>query len=221
MGVREEWFDRVSQNIRDMVEIKRNNGLAVTIGMQMVVMPSYQDQILPLARLGAELRPDYLVLKHCSDNEDGDLGVEYDKYESLYEDFRAAEKLSDDEYKVVVKWSKIEAKGKRSYQRCFGAPFMIQLSGSGLVAPCGMLFNERYKKFHIGNICEERFRDIWASDRYWEVMNYLASPEFNAQKMCGSLCLQHKVNESLDAYMKGLVELRVPDRAPPQHLSFV
>ena len=42
---------------------------------------------------------------------------------------------------------------------------MIQMSGSGLVAPCGMLFNERYKKFHIGNICEQRFRDIWASDR--------------------------------------------------------
>ena len=55
------------------------------IGLQMVVMPSYEDQILPLAQLGKELRPDYLVLKHCSDNEDGDLGVEYDKYEALYE----------------------------------------------------------------------------------------------------------------------------------------
>ena len=75
---------------------------------------------------------------------------------------------------------------------------MLQMSGSGLVAPCGMLFNERYKKFHIGNITEERFRDIFYSDRYWEVMNYLASPDFNAQKMCGSLCLQHKVNEFLD-----------------------
>lgn len=221
MGVREEWFDRIQQNIRDMVDIKKKNELPVTIGMQMVVMPSYQDQILPLAKLGKELRPDYLVLKHCSDNEDGDLGVEYDKYESLYDDFRKAEQLSDDEYKVVVKWSKIEAKGKRSYQRCYGAPFMIQLSGSGLVAPCGMLFNERYKKFHIGNICETRFRDIWASDRYWEVMNYLASPSFNAQKMCGSLCLQHKVNEALDGYMKDLVELRVPTGTPPQHLSFI
>jgi MoaA/NifB/PqqE/SkfB family radical SAM enzyme len=221
MGVREEWFDRIQQNIRDMVDIKKKNELPVTIGMQMVVMPSYQDQILPLAKLGKELRPDYLVLKHCSDNEDGDLGVEYDKYESLYDDFRKAEALSDDEYKVVVKWSKIEAKGKRSYQRCYGAPFMIQLSGSGLVAPCGMLFNERYKKFHIGNICETRFKDIWASDRYWEVMNYLASPSFNAQKMCGSLCLQHKVNEALDGYVKDLVELRVPTGAPPQHLSFI
>jgi MoaA/NifB/PqqE/SkfB family radical SAM enzyme len=222
MGVKPAYFDRVCQNIRDMVEIKKRDKLGVTIGLQMVLMPQYADQILPLAQLGKDLRPDYLIIKHCSDNEDGDLGVDYGKYSQLYDLLHQAEAMSDDEYKVVVKWSKIQATGQRSYQRCYGPPFMIQLSGSGLVAPCGMLFNERYKKFHIGNICEQRFRDIWASDRYWEVMNYLAGPDFNAQKMCGSLCLQHKVNEYLDSYRKG--EVGLPDltgRTPPQHLSFI
>jgi MoaA/NifB/PqqE/SkfB family radical SAM enzyme len=222
MGVKESWFDRVCQNIRDMVEIKRQQGLDVTIGLQMVLMPQYEDQIMPLAQLGKELRPDYLVIKHCSDNEDGDLGVNYAGYARLYDTLRAAEALSDDEYKVQVKWSKIEAAGKRSYQRCYGAPFMIQISGSGLIAPCGMLFNERYKKFHIGNICEERFGDLWRSDRYWEVMNYIAGPNFNAQRMCGSLCLQHKVNEVLDGYMKGQIALpNLSDQTPPMHLNFV
>jgi MoaA/NifB/PqqE/SkfB family radical SAM enzyme len=221
MGVKESWFDRVCRNIRDMVEIKRRDKLPVTIGLQMVLMPEFQDQIMPLAQLGKELRPDYLVIKHCSDNEDGDLGVDYGAYERLYGTLREAESLSDDGYKVVVKWSKIEAKNQRSYQRCYGAPFMIQMSGSGLVAPCGMLFNERYKKFHIGNICEQRFKDIWASDRYWEVMNYLASPDFNAQKMCGSLCLQHKVNEALDAHRKSQIVLQEPTSPQPQHLNFI
>jgi hypothetical protein len=59
------------------------------------------------------------------------------------------------------------------------------------------------------------------SDRYWEVVNYLASPEFNAQKMCGTLCLQHKVNEFLDDYKKGLRVLKAPAGPPPQHLDFV
>ena len=222
MGVKEKWFDRVCQNIADMVEIKRRDNLNVTIGLQMVLMPEYSDQVLPLAQLGKKLRPDYLIIKHCSDDEDGTLGVDYSGYEKLYDTLRQAENLSDDEYKVVVKWSKIKANGERSYQRCYGAPFMLQMSGSGLVAPCGMLFNERYKKFHIGNICETRFRDIWASDRYWEVMNYLASPKFNAQKMCGSLCLQHKVNETLDEYQKG--RFAFPDlinKSPPQHVNFI
>jgi len=222
MGVKERWFDRVCQNIRDMVEIKRRDNLGVTIGLQMVLMPEYADQILPLARLGRDLRPDYLVIKHCSDDEDGTLGVDYEGYDRLHDTLREAEALSDDDYQVVVKWSKIEANGARSYQRCYGAPFMLQLSGSGLVAPCGMLFNERYKKFHIGNICDKRFKEIWESDRYWEVMNYLASPRFNAQKMCGSLCLQHKVNETLDEYQKG--RLQFPNTSlttAPQHINFV
>jgi MoaA/NifB/PqqE/SkfB family radical SAM enzyme len=221
MGVKEHWFDRVCQNIRDMVAIKKRDNLPVTIGLQMVLMPEYADQILPLARLGKELRPDYLVIKHCSDDEDGSLGVDYSGYEAMYDLLREAEALSDDEYKVVVKWSKIADGHSRSYQRCYGPPFMIQISGSGLVAPCGMLFNERYKKFHIGNICETRFKDIWASDQYWDVMNYLASPDFNAQTMCGTLCLQHKVNETLDAHMKGKIKLQTPQGSPPQHLSFI
>ncbi len=220
MGVKEEWFHRVCQNVRDMVAIKRANNLRVTIGLQMVLMPQDEDQILPLARLGKELRPDYLVIKHCSDNEEGDLGVDYRAYKRLYATLREAESLSDDGYLVQVKWSKIAADGTRNYQRCYGAPFMLQISGSGLVAPCGMLFNEKYKKFHIGNIVEERFKDIWASDRYWEVMNYLASPRFNAQRMCGTLCLQHKVNESLDLYRKG-VATPTPGTVQPEHINFV
>ncbi|KVN06958.1 radical SAM protein [Burkholderia diffusa] len=222
MGVKPEYFDRVCENIRTMMEIKKREQLPVTIGLQMVLMPQYADQVLPLARLGAELRPDYLVIKHCSDNEDGALGVNYLEYERLYTLLREAEAYSDDTYRVVVKWSKIQAAGMRSYQRCYGPPFMLQISGSGLVAPCGMLFNERYRKLHIGNICETRFRDLWASERYWEVMNYLASSGFNAQKMCGSLCLQHKANEFLDAYQKG--EMTLPDvsgESAPAHINFV
>ena len=221
MGVRPEWFDRVVQNIRDMVDIKRRQNLPVTIGMQMVLMPEYADQVLPLARLGRELRPDYLVIKHCSDDEDGTLGVDYAAYDQIYDTLREAEAMSDGDYRVHVKWSKIEAKGTRSYQRCYGPPFILQISGSGLVAPCGMLFNERYQKLHMGNICEQRFKEIWESDRYWEVVNHLASARFDAQQMCGSLCLQHKVNEALDAQLKGRLRLLRPGGAAPAHLDFV
>lgn len=221
MGTKEKSFDRVCQNIKDMVAIKKDNNLDCTIGMQMVLMPQDEDQIIPLAKLGKELRPDYAIIKHCSDNEDGELGIDYEAYEKLYDKLREAETYSDDDYKVVIKWSKIGDKGTRSYQRCYGAPFMLQISGSGLIAPCGMLFNDRYKKFHIGNITETRFKDIWNSERYWEVMRYLSSPEFNAQKMCGSLCLQHKVNEALDKYVKGEVKIEKPEGANPPHVDFI
>ena len=31
----------------------------------MVLMPKDEDQIIPLAKLGKELRPDYAIIKHC------------------------------------------------------------------------------------------------------------------------------------------------------------
>jgi hypothetical protein len=39
--------------------------------------------------------------------------------------------------------------------------------------------------------------------------------------MCGSLCLQHKVNEYLDEYRKGRLELRDPEGPAPQHLNYI
>lgn len=223
MGAKEAWFDRVCKNIKEMVRIKREKKLKVTIGMQMVVMPQYADQIIPLAKLGQELEPDYLVLKHCSDDEEGHLGVEYDKYKNIFSLLKEAETYSNDNYKVVVKWSKIEAEGKRSYQRCYGPPFLVQISGTGLIAPCSIMHNEKYKKFHLGNICETRFKDIVRSDEYWEVMRRLASPNFNAQTMCGTLCLQHKFNEALDNHVKGIRKIVKPANTSvaPLHKNFI
>lgn len=221
MGVRAGFFDKVCENIRTMMRVKHELGLSVTIGMQMVLMPEFADQIMPLAKLASELKPDYLVIKHCSDDEDGNLGVDYEAYEKLYATLRHAEAMSTSQTQISAKWSKIGDKGTRSYQRCYGPPFIIQMSGSGLVAPCGMLFNEQYKKFHIGNICTDSFKDLIRGDRYWEVVNYLASPNFNAQTMCGSLCLQHKTNEYLDGIKKGSIVMEKKTGNPPQHINFI
>ncbi len=220
MGVKETMFDKVCANITTMMKIKKEMGLKTTIGMQMVLMPQDHDQIIPLAQLGKDLGVDYSIIKHCSDSEDGFLGVDYSKYKDFYGELKKAEGLSEGAYKVYVKWTKIKAEGKRSYQQCYGPPFLIQLSGSGLVAPCGMLFNQRYSKYHMGNICETSFKEIVQGDRYWEVINYLRSEKFNAQKMCGTLCLQHKVNEALDAHVKGSPLIQ-PVGETPEHLNFV
>ena len=169
----------------------------VTIGLQMVLMPQFSDQIMPLTKLGKELGVDYLVIKHCSDDETGSLGIDYSEYSNLVDMLKDAESYSDENYLVKAKWSKILSGGKRKYAQCFGPPFILQISGSGLVAPCGMFFNEKYKKFHIGNIAEQRFKDIWQSERYWDVMKSLHSAGFDARTDCGCLCLQHKVNEFL------------------------
>ena len=221
MGCKREHYFKIIKTVKNCIEIKQRKCLDVTIGLQMVLLPEFADQVIPLAKLGRELGVDYLVIKHCSDDENGSLGVNYEKYEELVDLLKEAEEYSDENYQVKAKWSKILSNGKRKYSRCYGAPFIMQFSGSGLVAPCGMLFNERYKKYHIGNIVDTSFKEIWKSDRYWEVINLIASEKYDAKTMCGSLCLQHKVNESLWDLKEGGIVLKNGTGEIPAHVNFI
>jgi len=164
-GVSGDMFGRVIENVKYAVKRKSEFSHKCTIGLQGVFDSRDADQIVSLAKLGVELGVDYVVLKHMSDSEDKQLGVNYSKYESLYPAFREGEALGNSKTAVVAKWNKITVGNKRSYQRCYGPPFFLQISGTGLLAPCGHLFREKFKDdFHIGNICETRFKDIWKSE---------------------------------------------------------
>ncbi len=220
-GCTEECYHKVCRIIRECVKIKKEKNLKVTIGLQMVFLPAFSDQVIPLTKLGKEMGVDYVIFKHCSDDEKGSLGVNYSQYSECVDILKEAEKHSTDKYQVAVKWSKIMSEGKRKYIRCYGPAFIMQFSGSGLVAPCGMLFNTGYSKYHIGNIAEKSFKEIWKSERYWEVLRLLSSDKFDARTMCGTLCLQHKVNEFLSDLKAGRVKLEKPEGPPPEHINFI
>lgn len=216
-----EVFDRAMRHIKYAVDLKRRNHLPVTLGIQMVLMPDLKDEILPFAQLGLDLGVDYAVIKHCSDDEQHTLGIDYQKYGELHDLLLEAEKMSSNQTKVVVKWDKIISGDKPSYKRVYGPQFLLQISGSGLVAPSGMFFNSRYSKLHIGNFTEERFIDIWKSERYWRSMNYLASPSFDAQTMMGTLPIQHYVNVALDNHAKKIELIQPGSSEKPLHVNFL
>lgn len=214
-------YEQVLDNIRESVRLKKLCGHKVTIGLQMVLLPQYIDQALALAYLGKGIGVDYVIIKHCSDDETGRLGVRYADYDLMHDALSRAEKISDENFQVSIKWSKILAGNKREYQRCYGPPFFLQLSGSGLVAPCGMFFGSKYFRYHIGSLHEKRFKEIWLSDRYWDVMEHLGSEAFNAQKACGCLCIQDATNRIMNHIVNDGVEVRTPEGDPPKHRNFI
>jgi MoaA/NifB/PqqE/SkfB family radical SAM enzyme len=224
MGVKPEDFHNVVNNIREAVRIKNDERSDTTIGLQMVLMPQYADQVIPLALLGRELGVDYTVIKHCGDDAEGRLGVDYDWYRSDFavELLKVAEALSTKDHSVQARWHKMKTGGDRSYNRCFGTPLQLQMSGAGIVAPCGSFFHDRYKERHIGRIDEQTFKDLWNSERYWEVLMALQQPGFNPQTDCTQLCLQDRVNETLfDAFVNGVDLPDVSEMPVPGHIEFI
>ena len=65
------------------------------------------------------------------------------------------------------------------------------------------------------------FKSLWQSERYWEVINLIASEKFDARTMCGSLCLQHKVNEFLWNLKNGDISIEDNPRLSPEHINFI
>jgi len=77
----------------------------------------------PLRSSGSDLGVDYAVIKHCSDDEQHTLGIDYRQYEGLSDLLVAAEAMSNEQTKVIVKWDKIRDGDKPSYQRFYGPQF--------------------------------------------------------------------------------------------------
>jgi len=216
-----EVFDKAMRNIRYAVEFKKKHNLSVTLGIQMVLMPEFKDEIIPFAKLGVDLGVDYAVIKHCSDDENNTLGIDYEQYESMYDLIETAEKMSNNVTQVIAKWDKLKDKGKSSYKRFYGPPFLLQISGSGLIAPSGMFFQATHSKLHMGNFTTERFLDVYNSDRYWDAMSYIASPNFDAQTMMGTLPIQHYISVALDNHVKGIEKIVPAIGEDPLHVNFL
>ena len=219
MGLKQAVYDIVIRNIRNAVKLVRDNKWPCIVNMNLVCDPKDADQLLPFAKLAKDLGVHYAIIKHCAVDTDGVLDVDYKSYDGIGDTLRQCEALSDYTTKIVVKWNKLKHQGIRQYSRCLGPPFALQMSGNGLIAPCGPLFNEKYRAFHVGNITTQRFKEMFHSERYWEVMRYLASDEFDPRKRCPSDCMQNLTNDWLYRYLDGRVTF--PVTPAPANANFL
>jgi hypothetical protein len=65
----------------------------------------------------------------------------------------------------------------------------------------------------------DRFKDIFQSERYWEVMEYIGSEHFDPSKRCPPNCLQHLTNDWLFDFKNG--NKSFPITVAPPHPEFV
>lgn len=198
------------EKIRFVVGVKRKRRLPVTVGLQMVLTPSNVNQVLPLAKLGKQLGVDYLVVKQCGDTVDNYLGIykrlgEYDDFADL---LKQAEAQSADGYSVIVKWGMIANKGARSYDQCFGAPFLLYSSGDGRLYPCGMFFDREEEEYRMGDLTKQSFKRIFHSKRYWDVVAKVQRIDVHTR--CYASCKTHNINTFLWKL-----------KHPPEHVNFV
>jgi MoaA/NifB/PqqE/SkfB family radical SAM enzyme len=212
---KEKNFHLLIEKIRELVKIKKQFGYECTIGLQMVLIPECFGEVIPEAELGLELGVDYFVIKHCSDSEYKEIGIDYDTYNEVTDDLVRAESLGTREYVVQAKWNKIGASGEtelykngfRKYDVCHGTPFLLQISGNGKIYPCGPFFNK--ERFYIGDLHNGSFYDLVMGDHYWSVHQDIVD-SVDVHKDCAIGCRQDYVNKFLWDVSN-----------PPEHQNFI
>jgi len=201
-------FDKVVENAKRMVELKRQHGYKCEIGFQSVFVPTLMaEEMIEEARLAVDTGVDYFVIKQCSLPDEGQSGMmnfdlnDYDKPE-IQEALQKCESMSTKQTKIIPKWILMHQKGKKPYEGCSAVPLISEISGNGDWYPCGYFFGDKkeFLKYKFGNLHEKSLKEMWESERYWKIIKYMRE-KFNVHAQCKGCCRLDKANEFVATYL--------------------
>lgn len=198
---REKDFKRVIDNLKRAVEFRNKNNLDCTIGIQSLLLPENEADMLTLSAIARdEIGADYFVIKPYS-HEPGSLtrkykNISYDlnKYNQLEQDLRAME---TEDFSVSFRSRTMQLyheDTERRYSRCYSTPvFMAYIMSTGDVYGCkDHLFD---KQFCYGNVNNNTFVEIWEGEKRKANIDYVLN-HLDVSK-CRVNCRMDKVNRYL------------------------
>ena len=178
----------------------------MTLGAQQILINENYTDVLETAKLAKNLGLDYYVVKRFSKHPKNDYDVPEDLYKKSLDLFTEAEKLSDKNFKVIVRWNNFEKDCNRTYKKCIGIPFITQILADGRVYPCSQFFKDM--NYCMGDLHDSSFEDIIFGDKAHEVTKHIEK-NIDVSK-CMSYCRHHCTN----LFLWNIYE-------PPGHSNFI
>lgn len=190
-----EDFQKVLNNLKDAVAIKKRDGLSVTIGIQLLLIPANIKEVLILAKALKKIGVDYLTIKpysqHPLSGSRIDPGFKYERCAFLKKDLEAVE---NEKFRIVFRQDTMERLShSKDYKRCLGLPFWAYINAGGDVYACSAFLGK--KEFCYGNIYKTTFKNILNGKRRRAIIKKVAS-SLDVDK-CREVCRLDKINSYL------------------------
>ena len=215
-GTKKEDFERVIKNIGYAVDLKKNNGYEVTIGVQALLTNKSLNELVGLARKVKEIGADNIQIKPYSHHPTSKNDLRFDFKDA--EKMRAElETLKDEKFQVIYRTNTIKRlQEPRNYEECFGLPFFSLIDAKGNVIPCNLYYGR--PEFYYGNLNKNLFSEIWKSEKRKQVISsiYEAGVE-----ECRHGCRLDVINRWLEDVKGGGIELKEPTGLKPPHINFI
>ena len=200
-------YDKVIQNIKQLKATKDRLKSDITIGTQFVLIPENKDYALEHGKILKSLGVDYFSVKHFYNHSHNEFEVVENISDEFIKDLsNEASKLCTDEFNFLVR-STSNLSSQRVYNKCYGLEFIVFIDENGDVYSC---FSHQYdKKTIMGNIFENSFTDIWKSIQKKDSLNYIN--DCIEKNNCQPNCRHHQINN----YLWELKNPSIP------HLNFI
>jgi len=198
-------FDKIVENIKKAVEIKKQNSYPVVIGVQLLIISENFDEIIPFIKLMKEIGVDNVQLKPYSQHplSKNRYSVDVTRMDQLAEEIKA---YNDDSFQVIFRQkSAHRVVEEKPYTECYGLPFYALIEADGNIIPCN-LYHTR-PEFAYGNLYHETFSECWQGNKRHDV---IAKIKEIGIETCRKGC-------RLDPANRYLNELKNPH----QHVNFI
>lgn len=196
----------VLKNMEAAVRVKKDQKASTTIGVQLLLLPENQGEIVKMAKELREIGIDYFTIKPFSQHPQSKNILQVD-YQEMMEAERELKELATEEFKIYFRAHSMQKLVcKREYSQCLALPFMVYIDAKGNLWPCIVFMGKN--ELSYGNLYQENFVDIWAGARRKQLMKQFSTMDLEAN--CRELC-------RLDEMNKYLTELKYPG----EHVNFI
>jgi GTP 3',8-cyclase len=172
-------FHRVIRNLKKASQIKRDNNIPCTLGVQILLLPENACELETLARICRdEIGADYLVIKpysqHLFSLTRKHENVNYDQFIHLAQKVR---EFRSSDFSVIFRENTMQRHSqKKSYSTCCATPFFwAYIMSNGDLYSCSAYLGD--ERFLLGNLMEKSFQAIWTSEKrrqnYELIQNHL------------------------------------------------
>lgn len=207
--VKPEAFSATIAAIAKAANFKKSQGLETAIGAQFVVIPENIDSLTEAAVILRDAGADYLAVKpfvqqHQQQGYQMETPLDPTHLDAC---LAAAESISNETFRVMVRKTSFTDYGIRRYSHCFGTSFISAINSAGDVATCLPYWDNA--EFVFGNIHQQSFREIWQGERR-RAIKTIVEQRLDVQS-CPPNCRPNAINDFL-------YELKYPS---VEHINFI
>lgn len=216
-AIREETYNKVQRgkpgdlqkvllNMEEAVRVKRDQKLKSTIGVQLLLLPENQNEIVEMANELKRIGVDYFTVKPYSQHpQSGNVfKIDYQELLGLENQLKG---IATDEFNIYFRAHAMQKLAcRRSYEHCYALPFMVYMDAKGSLWPCIVFMGK--EELSYGNIHEENFVQIWEGERRKKIVEFFN--QMDLEKNCRELCRLDEMNKYLDELVH-----------PGEHVNFI